>query len=171
MLTVVSLSQNDSEGNLIWNHVSGADSQYETGPRISPNWPKRNDLILDEEQNIIYSGNAITEDDLDPSSSSYSLNASESFIVKLKKDNSLSIEKNNNLSFKVYSNPTAAFFNLETSFENEISSMKICNMTGKLIDTHLKPGPSIDLSNYSNGIYFINIKTKQGPSNFKVSKK
>ncbi|MGK0455523.1 MAG: hypothetical protein ACJAYY_003022, partial [Paraglaciecola sp.] len=92
------------------------------------------------------------------------------FIVKLKKNNSLSIEKNNNLSFKVYPNPTAAFLYLETSLENEISSIKIFNINGKLIATHLKPGLSIDLSNYSNGIYFINIKTKQGLSNFKVSK-
>jgi hypothetical protein len=164
------IRKNDTDGNLIWNHLSGSGYQYETGPRTGPNWTKGNDIILDGEQNIIYSCNAISEDDLDPSSASYSLNSFGSFIVKLKKNNSLSIEKNNNLSFKVYPNPTAAFLYLETSLENEISSIKIFNINGKLIATHLKPGLSIDLSNYSNGIYFINIKTKQGLSNFKVSK-
>ena len=73
----------------------------------------------------------------------------------------------NNLS--VYPNPTQGILNIEfVNTNNKISSVYIVNVLGdrifnENIDSNtLKYSNNLDLSKYSNGIYFVRFKMKEG---------
>jgi len=71
-----------------------------------------------------------------------------------------------NNKFKIYPNPSSGIFILENNYYTKKSSTKlktnIVNLTGQIIKTLLINGNDniIDLSELKNGIYFINIETK-----------
>lgn len=69
-------------------------------------------------------------------------------ITKLKESNLI----------KVFPNPCANIFNVES--EKEIVEIKIYNQIGSLLISSQSITKSIDVSNLSNGIYFIEVKTK-----------
>ncbi len=165
------IRKNDFEGNLIWNHLSGTGLEYETSPFFPENYTSVTGAAIDNQGNIIYSGRAITNDDLDPSAKTYNLSSNGAFICKLKEDNSLSLTKANNISFRIFPNPTTDILQIESSIENKIQSIRVINVNGKLITNILNPGSSIDLSSLSKGIYFVKIIAKQGVSQTKIVKK
>ena len=75
----------------------------------------------------------------------------------------LSTETFNSETFKVYPNPSTGIFNLKTDSVQQLS-ISVIDITGKEIfnqqnvniqDNNYK----IDLSDYSSGIYILNIKT------------
>jgi hypothetical protein len=76
-----------------------------------------------------------------------------------------------NTQVVVYPNPTNGVFNID--FKNEINNIKISNMLGQVIYDENVAGTagtskSIDLSNYENGTYIINVSNDKGTSNYKV---
>jgi hypothetical protein len=76
-----------------------------------------------------------------------------------------------NTQVVVYPNPTNGVFNID--FKNEINNIKISNMLGQVVyeeKVSATAGTSkkIDLSNYGNGTYIINVSNDKGTSNYKV---
>jgi hypothetical protein len=77
-----------------------------------------------------------------------------------------------NTKVVIYPNPTKGKFNID--FKNEIKNIKISNMLGQVVyDEKITEGAAgtmknIDLSNYGNGIYIINVSNNEGTSNYKV---
>lgn len=75
-----------------------------------------------------------------------------------------------NPEITVYPNPTSGVFNIDYAKANNI---KVTNTLGvvvydeKVIDS-TSGAKSIDLSNFSNGIYFINVSNENGSSKYKV---
>ena len=73
----------------------------------------------------------------------------------------------NNLN--IYPNPTRGLLNIEfDNIDNKISEVSVVNVLGdKIYNDNLdnktfKYSSQIDLSKYSNGIYFVRFKTKDG---------
>jgi hypothetical protein len=76
------------------------------------------------------------------------------------------------LSYKVYPNPTQSVFNIENS-ELNIQSIELCDISGrylKSIQDCNNSTISIDLTPFSNGIYFAKIKSNKGVRTEKVVK-
>lgn len=77
-----------------------------------------------------------------------------------------------NTQVVVYPNPTNGLINID--FKNEINTIKVSNLLGQVVyDEKVAvstPGTikSIDLSNYGNGIYIINVSNNKGTSSYKV---
>lgn len=61
------IRKNDANGNIIWKHLSGSGALYQTGPWNPTNFTNAKNIVLDKDENIIYGGSALQEDDLDPS--------------------------------------------------------------------------------------------------------
>jgi hypothetical protein len=63
--------------------------------------------------------------------------------------------------FNIYPNPANDFIEIETDFEN--SSISVFDVTGKLIlrEKIIQNKTRIDLSNYSTGLYFIQLQSEQ----------
>lgn len=81
-------------------------------------------------------------------------------------DESISV----NPEISVYPNPTNGVFNVDYSKANNI---KVINTLGAIVydiklDVLAQGTKSIDLSNFSNGIYFINVSNGNGSSNHKL---
>jgi hypothetical protein len=66
------------------------------------------------------------------------------------------------LSFnKIYPNPSTGIFNIETS-DKGLVSFNVYNVTGELIKSgNFTDSYRLDLSNYSNGMYILNVKSAQ----------
>ena len=69
----------------------------------------------------------------------------------------------------VYPNPTRGLINIEFSnIDNKVSSLSIVNVLGDRIynddidSSTPKYSNQLDLSKYSDGIYFVRFKTKDG---------
>ena len=69
----------------------------------------------------------------------------------------------------IYPNPTRGVLNIEfNNIDNKISSLSIVNVLGDRIynevleSSTLKYSNQLDLSKYSDGIYFVRFKTKDG---------
>ena len=76
------------------------------------------------------------------------------------------------LSYKVFPNPTQSVFNIENS-ELNIQSLELYDISGrylKSIQDCNKSTISIDLTPFSNGIYFAKIKSSKGLRTEKVVK-
>jgi hypothetical protein len=76
------------------------------------------------------------------------------------------------MSYKVYPNPTQSVFNIENS-ELNIQSVELYDISGrylKSIEDCNNATISIDLSPYTNGIYFAKIKSSKGIRTEKVVK-
>lgn len=75
-----------------------------------------------------------------------------------------------NPEISVYPNPTNGVFNIDYSKANNI---KVINTLGAVVydeklDILAQGTKSIDLSNFSNGVYFINVSNSNGSSNHKL---
>jgi Secretion system C-terminal sorting domain len=72
----------------------------------------------------------------------------------------------------VYPNPSKGIFNLD--LKSQINNITVVNTLGAIIyeenidKSSTETTKSIDLSNYTNGVYFINVSDDNGSSNYKV---
>ena len=87
--------------------------------------------------------------------------------VRCIKDSNTSVKsiiKNNKV--RIYPNPTKDFLNIEIGdFDpNELIKMNITNIGGKevLQRTEISQNEIVNISEFENGIYFINVETKNG---------
>jgi Secretion system C-terminal sorting domain/FG-GAP-like repeat len=92
----------------------------------------------------------------------------------LYRNNSLSVGIDNLKAFKelkVYPNPSSTFVNIQTSDLESIDQIKILDINAKLLSEVEFNSRTIqlDLSAYSNGIYFIQAKTKNTIYTSKIS--
>lgn len=77
-----------------------------------------------------------------------------------------------NTQVVIYPNPTQGIFNIE--FKNEIKSIKIANVLGQVVydekETVTAAGTtkSINLSNFENGTYIVNVSNDEGTSSYKL---
>ena len=69
----------------------------------------------------------------------------------------------------VYPNPTRGLINIEfNNIDNKVSSLSIVNVLGdRIYNDDIDPNTpkysnQLDLSKYSDGIYFVRFKTKDG---------
>ncbi|MEI6487437.1 MAG: T9SS type A sorting domain-containing protein [Bacteroidota bacterium] len=76
-------------------------------------------------------------------------------------------ELKNDMSFHLSPNPSAALFTISSAAK--INQIKISNMLGEEIKT-INNATTIDLTEYTNGIYFAEIKTEKGITNKKLIK-
>jgi len=73
-------------------------------------------------------------------------------------------------NFSIYPNPTTGYINIK-SLDKIDGSIKIYDYLGKKIIEKESDGVnqhSINLSNYPDGMYFINIKSKKGSFTKKI---
>jgi hypothetical protein len=102
-----------------------------------------------------------------------SIGNNDCFVIKYKTDGSLwestplGIEdnQNGNVSFKIFPNPTSDFLFINT--QNLIKEVSIYNLVGQKIESKLDHN-KINVSNLTNGTYFIKITDQTG--NFQTSK-
>jgi hypothetical protein len=72
----------------------------------------------------------------------------------------------------IYPNPTNGVFNID--MKNEVKNIKVINILGKIIYNEnisasaIGTTKSIDLTDFANGIYFVNISNAFGTSNYKL---
>lgn len=78
---------------------------------------------------------------------------------------------NKDISIKVYPNPAENEVHIKA--ENTINSIQLFDVQGRLLQTKLsnQNTESVDLSNYSSGIYFVTVSTTAGKQTSKISKK
>ena len=102
-----------------------------------------------------------------------SIGNNDCFVIKYKTDGTLwestpvGIEdnQNGNLSFKIYPNPTSDFIFINT--QNIIKEVSIYNLVGQKMECKLDYN-KINVSNLTNGTYFIKINNQTG--SFQTSK-
>lgn len=77
----------------------------------------------------------------------------------------------NNSVFSVYPNPTNGNITIDLG-SNAIRTIEVIDVTGRLISTEKTAHVSVqmNLSAYSNGIYYLNIKDENGTKQFKIVK-
>lgn len=75
-------------------------------------------------------------------------------------------------SFNLYPNPTNGFINIEFDTVDDIESVSIMNVKGQLVYSSgvINRRMRIDVNDYSNGIYFIEIVSDSGISRTKIIK-
>ncbi|MBP7965431.1 MAG: T9SS type A sorting domain-containing protein, partial [Paludibacteraceae bacterium] len=73
--------------------------------------------------------------------------------------------------FTFYPNPTSGIINLDLQGKR-IQNLKIVDVTGKIISekNHVNSTETIDLSNFSNGLYLVILQSENGTQSFKVVK-
>ncbi|MGB0886446.1 MAG: T9SS type A sorting domain-containing protein, partial [Chitinophagales bacterium] len=77
----------------------------------------------------------------------------------------------NDLAFEnisVYPNPTNGIINLNVS--EELSTIKIMDLTGKTIKVFNAEAKQLDISNFTAGIYFLEIANAERKSVVKIVK-
>lgn len=72
-------------------------------------------------------------------------------------------------SIVIFPNPTTQMITVNTANNVEIQSLTISNIAGQIVKSINSKNP-IDVSNLSNGLYFIQIKTNQGTISKKLIK-
>ncbi len=83
------------------------------------------------------------------------------------KDDPVTIgELNETDPISIYPNPSKSVFNI--SSQHKIQQINVSNSLGQIVLTTNQS--KIDLENFSNGVYFLNIQTDQGFTNVKVVK-
>lgn len=80
-------------------------------------------------------------------------------------------EKELDRSVSIYPNPTSDVVNLKSDFT--IRSIQVYDIQGRILITKLlsEENTSVDLSNYSSGIYYLKINTDKGAKTEKLVKK
>ena len=79
----------------------------------------------------------------------------------------------NGPQLKLSPNPTSSVFNIESEMPGEVyESIEIMDMSGRivLVKTNATASTQIDMSKFSKGTYFVNIKTQMGTTALKLIK-
>ena len=77
-----------------------------------------------------------------------------------------------NPKISIYPNPTNGIFNID--LKNEVKNIKVITILGKVIYNEnisasaIGTTKSIDLTDFANGIYFVNVSNAFGTSNYKL---
>lgn len=77
-----------------------------------------------------------------------------------------------NPQITIYPNPTNGVFNID--LKNEVKNIKVINILGKIIYNEnisasaIGTTKSINLTDFANGIYFVNVSNAFGTSNYKL---
>lgn len=82
----------------------------------------------------------------------------------------LGVENFTRLDFEYYPNPTEDFITVTAN--NVIKSIQLCDMQGRVLMTQVSESlqTTIDISNYSNGIYFLKVHSVSGEKTKKIVK-
>ena len=152
----------DSLGNLI-NGKSFGSSTGDYG----------NAIAVDASNNVYTTGSFQSTVDFDPDATTYTLSASfvDAFISKisiLNTTNIHSFSKNNSI-FNIYPNPTTGEFNIDIKSK---TNLIITNILGKIVLSENKEigNHTINITNLSNGVYFVNAINNKQQQTFKLVK-
>lgn len=74
--------------------------------------------------------------------------------------NTLSVNEQSKTEFSIYPNPASTILNIK--IENEIKSIRILDMFGRITSIPTSIMNSVDVSSLSNGVYFVEIITEKG---------
>lgn len=97
-------------------------------------------------------------------------------IVRINGDsNTLSVSESKNLNsnFMVYPNPSSGLFYVKATLESAIlSKVEVKNSLGQTLisETNFDPNQALNLNNYANGMYFIQITSENKTTTFKALK-
>ncbi len=84
-------------------------------------------------------------------------------------ENALSIaEINLKAQFKIYPNPASEKIYLNYTNNTQIQNIFLMDVSGQIIRTFKKEDKILDVSGVSNGVYFLNIQTKEGTISEKI---
>ena len=148
----VFISKLDTSGNFIWAVNMGGASTTISG--LS--------LVVDGAENVYTTGYFDGTADLDPGAGVFNLTAVvgyDYFVQKLSQTITTSInEHNDNNNIAIYPNPATNFIDIETDLKDY--SISIFDNMGKLISKEKvnQNKIQIDISNFSNGLYFIQLQ-------------
>ncbi|MCF6350616.1 MAG: immune inhibitor A [Flavobacteriaceae bacterium] len=94
------------------------------------------------------------------------------FKIRTISNNVASIEDNELLSIAIYPNPPNDVLTIEIPNLVEKTTISAYSINGQLLKqiTTINQNSTLDLSNFSNGIYFINIQTSKSTKSFKIIK-
>lgn len=140
----------DSLGNFIWaKQIGGNDAD------------QGNSIFVDKLFNIYTTGFFSTTADFDPSSNTFnltSLGLKDAFIHKMSQSIVTDIKKyENNNNILIYPNPTNNLLTISST--NNFYNIVLLNLTGQILvseSVHSK-SHSLQLQNFSEGIYFVKI--------------
>ena len=81
---------------------------------------------------------------------------------------SVGINENTTQNIRIYPNPATSQLTLNTT--EQIQRISILNITGKTVKTIVSNNSTIDVSDLTKGIYFLQIQTGNGIANSKFIK-
>lgn len=144
------ISKLDAAGNFIWAGNIGASSSA-FGSNIGYS------IALDGLGNVYSTGGFSGTCDFDPGLGIDSLFGSRIFVHKMRQSETGIIDIINENGILIYPNPSNNFIDIETTLTDY--SLSIFDIMGKLIFTEnvSKNKIRIDISNFSNGIYFLQL--------------
>ena len=153
----------DSNYYMQWNFNGSANfpiSFRDTFPNqtpicYSPIWNDTGNFIID----IYYNGWLSAY----PTSDCWSYGPSH-WIINVSVMPALGVHQNNlEMNCSVFPNPGKGIFYLKVSDQGNVEEIFVTNLFGeKILELKNRNESVIDLTNYSDGIYFLNIKTKNG---------
>lgn len=80
----------------------------------------------------------------------------------------LGIEEVDSMKFSVYPNPTSTFFTIEIEGERQIDALRMYSQLGKLVLEEKNGNNSIDVSEMTCGIYFVEIRSGESITRQKI---
>lgn len=144
------ISKLDSSGSFIWAGNIGASSSS-FGSNIGYS------IALDGLSNVYTTGSFGGTCDFDPGVGTDSLSGSGIFVHKMRQSFAGISENLNESNFLIYPNPSNNYINVETNLKDY--SLSVFDVMGKLIYKEKTPQNKtrINISNFSNGIYFLQL--------------
>lgn len=82
----------------------------------------------------------------------------------------LGLNENNSTIATVFPNPSRGVYTIDLKQTASIEKISLSDITGKQIAIHLDSNNSFDISNYSSGIYILNLQTSEGVLNKRLIK-
>ncbi|MBW8522473.1 T9SS type A sorting domain-containing protein [Chryseobacterium chendengshani] len=83
----------------------------------------------------------------------------------------LGTQENSKGKFSVYPNPVSSVLTIATPSNSLVEKVIVTNSAGQVVKKINETITKVDMSNLSNGVYFLQIKTKEGIFNQKIIKK
>ena len=147
-IDVLSVTHDDSGGGVYWHENIDGLGTFSEKQIISTN---------------IEGGRGVFAADLDGDGDMDALSASivDYKIAWYENLTILGIEDNNISGFSIYPNPTRTIFNINSN-NIEIKKIEIYDVLGKKVWVTIENNTQIDISSLDNGLYIVNIQTKQG---------
>lgn len=151
----------DNNGDFVWVNSIGSSAE-DQGVSIA----------LGASNNIYLAGHFNGTSDFDFSSGTSNLTSAGSKDVYFTKWSQSSVGIGEDLfseSAQLYPNPTTSQLTI-TNIQTPIVAVNIIDVTGKVVKIEEPTNNTIDVSNLINGVYFIQVQTKEGMHNSKFIK-